>query len=373
MFHRIYTLIIKELQTLLRDPEGRRFLILPVLMQLCLFPFVTMEVKHNTLGIMNQDDGPLSVELIQRFATAKAFENVVSIKSEAELKETVEMQKALLVLRFPSDFSRALESGKSPVLQVILDGRRSTTGQIAMGYVADILQAYSLERAEALVPGATGASPLRTSLVVRHWFNPNLDFTWYILPSLVAIITTIGALIVTSLSIAREREQGTFDQLLVSPLTPGMIMLGKAIPALIISMSQASIILLAAIFVYRVPFSGNLFLMYGSMFFYMVSLVGFGLFISSICSSQQQAFLGTFSFMMPAMLLSGYSAPIDNMPQWLQTITWFNPLRHFIVISKDVFLKNIDFFTVLEHVWPLWVIAAITLTGASIIFRFRLG
>jgi ABC-2 type transport system permease protein len=372
MFHRIYTLIIKELQTLLRDPEGRRFLILPVLTQLCLFPFVSMEVKHNTLGILNQDEGALSIELIQRFAQARAFEKVISIKSEAELKDVVEQQKALLVLRFPSDFSRTLEAGNSPVLQVILDGRRSTSGQIAMGYIADILQSYSMERAQGATSGA-GPSPLLTSLVVRHWFNPNLDFTWYILPSLVAIITTIGALIVTSLSIAREREQGTFDQLLVSPLTPGMIMLGKAIPAILISMTQATIILTAAIWVYRVPFSGNLLLMYGSMFFYMVSLVGFGLFISSVCASQQQAFLGTFSFIMPAMLLSGYSAPIDNMPQWLQTITWFNPLRHFIVISKDVFLKNIDFMTVVAHVWPLMVIAAIMLTAASLIFRYRLG
>ncbi|PTY01899.1 hypothetical protein DB346_10620 [Verrucomicrobia bacterium LW23] len=372
MFHRIRTLIIKELQTLLRDPEGRRFLILPVLMQLCLFPFVTMEVRHNTLGIMNHDDGPISAELIQRFSQARAFEKVVWIKSEHELKETVEQQKALLVLRFPSDFSRTLEAGKSPSLQVVLDGRRSTTGQVAMGYIADILQDYSMERAQARGAVTAGSPPL-TSLVVRHWFNPNLDFTWYILPSLVAIITTIGALIVTSLSIAREREQGTFDQLLVSPLTPGMIMLGKAIPAIIISMSQGTVIFLAAVFVYQVPFSGSVFLLYGSMFFYMLSLVGFGLFISSICSSQQQAFLGTFSFMMPAMLLSGYSAPIDNMPQWLQTLTWFNPLRHFIVISKDVFLKNIDVYTVAMHVWPLLVITAITMSMAAFIFRYRLG
>ena len=188
-------------------------------------------------------------------------------------------------------------------------------------------------------------------------------------PSLVAIITTISTLIVTSLSVAREREQGTLDQLLVSPLTPGMVMIGKAIPALLVATFQGTIILLGGVFLYRVPFQGSLLLLYGSMFCYILALVGFGLLISSICSTQQQAFLGVFSFVMPAILLSGYVAPIDNMPVFLQYVTWANPLRHFVLIVKGIFLKDMPAAIVFQSVWPLLVIAVCTATAANFIFR----
>jgi ABC-2 type transport system permease protein len=208
---------------------------------------------------------------------------------------------------------------------------------------------------------------------VRHWFNPNLDYVRHIIPSLVAIITTISTLVVTSLSVAREREQGTLDQLLVSPLTPGMIMIGKTVPALFVAMGQATIILSAGVFVYRIPFQGSLLLLYGSMVFYILALGGFGLLISSICSTQQQAFLGVFSFMMPAVLLSGFPSPVENMPRWLLMLDWFNPLRHFIVIVKGVFLKDIGLVPLLHPLWPLLVIAVLTLSTANWMFRHRLG
>ena len=162
------------------------------------------------------------------------------------------------------------------------------------------------------------AEPRSAELVVRHWFNPNLDYAWFIVPSLVAIITTVDTLIVTSLSIAREREQGTFDQLLVSPYTPGMIMVGKAVPALLVAMVQATIILIGGVFLYHIPFQGSLALLYASLTAYILALIGFGLFISALCATQQQAVLGVFSFMMPAVLLSGFVAPIDNMPAWMR-------------------------------------------------------
>src|SRR5213075_1401562 len=152
-----------------------------------------------------------------------------------------------------------------------------------------------------------------------------------------------------------------FDQLLVSPLTPGMIMIGKTIPALLVAMVQGSIILAAGVFVYRIPFQGSLPLLYFSMIFYIVALAGIGLLISSVCSTQQQAFLGVFSFMMPAVLLSGFPSPVENMPAWLQYLDWLNPLRHFIIIVKGVFLKDLGFKALLHPLWPLVVIAFITL------------
>jgi len=367
MLHRIATLIIKELQTLLRDRQGRMLLIMPVLLQLAIFPFAsTLEVKNNTLAVLNEDAGAESIELIQRLSQARAFTRLLTLRSQAELRRAIDGQEALLALQFQADFSRNLTVGRPVALQAILDGRRSNSAQIALGYVQQILQGYLDDRLAA--SGRVSTS----KILVRHWFNPNLDYIRHIIPCLVAIITTIGAMIVSSLSVAREKEQGTFDQLLVSPLTPGIIMAGKAVPALLVAMFQATLVLSAGVFVYRIPFQGSLLLLYGSMVFYILALVGFGLFISSICSTQQQAFLGVFSFMMPAILLSGFPSPVENMPSWLQCLDWFNPLRHFIVIVKGVFIKDIGPAILWQSLWPLLVIALLTLAAADWMFRRRL-
>jgi ABC-2 type transport system permease protein len=363
MLHRIVTLIVKELQVLLTDRQSRIILIVPVVLQLLLFPkAATLEVKNNTLGVYDRDNGRESVELIQRFAKAQAFSNVLFFHGEGERTKAVNNQDVLLAVEFPEDFSRKLAAGSSPSLQVILDGRRSNSGQIALGYLQDIITDYMQQRT-----GATAANV--STMVVRNWFNPNLDYFWFIVPSLIALITNISTLVITALSVAREREQGTFDQLLVSPLTPGMIMLGKAVPAVIVSVAQGSIILLGGVFLYHVPFQGSLLLLYASMLVYIIALVGFGLAISSICATQQQAFLGIFSFIMPAVLLSGYTSPVENMPQWLQIITWINPLRHFNVIAKGVYLKDMGAAEVLSNAWPLAVIAILTLGLANWAFR----
>jgi ABC-2 type transport system permease protein len=366
--HRILSLIQKELQALLRDPQGRALLIVPVVLQLAIFPFAsTLEVKNNTLAVLNEDAGAESIELIQRFAQARAFTHVLHLKTEAELRLAIDDQQALLALRFAPDFSRAILAGRPATIQTILDGRRSNSGQIALGYVREVLQTYLRERE------AAQNRVVLSEVIARHWFNPNLDYVRHIIPSLVAIITTISTLVVTALSVAREREQGTFDQLLVSPLTPGMIMVGKTVPALIVAMFQATIIVCAGVFVYRIPFQGSALLLYGCMICYSLALSGFGLLISSACSTQQQAFLGVFSFMMPAVLLSGFPSPVENMPFWLQVIDWFNPLRHFIVIVKGVFIKGVGFEGLWPSLWPLLVIALLTLSAANWMFRRRIG
>ena len=365
MIYRIRSLVIKELQSLLRDPQSRRLLIVPVLLQLVLFPFAaTLEVKNNTLAIFNEDSGAPSIELIQRFARAEAFPDLLILHSDAEVRQTIDRQEALLVLRFPSTFSRDLAAGRPAALQAILDGRRSNSSQIAFNYAQTIVSGYVNEQI---------GIPAGSELVVRNWFNPNLDYKWFIVPSLIALITTLGSMIVTALSVAREREQGTFDQLLVSPLTPGMIMIGKAVPAIIVAFFQGTIILIAAVFVYRIPFQGSLLLFYGAALVYVLSLVGCGLFISSLCNTQQQAFLGAFGFLVPAILLSGFTAPIENMPIWMQRITWADPLSHFLVIVKGIFLKGMGFSDVWTNTWPMLVIATVTLGASVIIFNRKIA
>ena len=366
--HLLRTLIVKELLAVLRDPQSRVLLIAPVVLQLVLFPWAaTLEIRHATIAVLDRDGGAQAVEVIQRVALAEAFDHVLRLRSDAEVHDAIDRQKALLAIVIPNDFSRDVVAGRPAQIQGILDGRRSNAGQIALGYVQRVVAGYSAERAAA----SDRAAPRAEALVVRNRYNPNLDYQWFILPTLVAIITTIGALIVTALSLAREREQGTLDQLLVTPVTAWMVMAGKAGPAVLIAVAQATVILASAILLYRVPFSGSMLLFYGSILVYAFALIGFGLLISTFCASQQQAFLGVVAFVMPAILLSGYVTPISNMPQWLQTITWINPLRHFIVIVKGIYLKDLGPAGVWHSLWPLVLIAVVTLGGALVMFRRR--
>lgn len=225
MFHRLWTLIRKELQSLLREPQTRAILILPVLIQVILFPFAaTLEVTNATIAIYNEDNGKHSVELTQRFARASAFTHVLLLKSPQEIQPTIDTQKALLLVRFPANFSRNLDTFQQAPMQIILDGRNSNSAQIAANYLQQIVKEYQ----QALMDGKP--KPNNSELVVRNWYNPNLDYKWFVVPSLIAMITTIGVMIVTSLSVAREREQVRWISYWSPRSPPGKYLLVKRCP-----------------------------------------------------------------------------------------------------------------------------------------------
>ena len=361
---------MKETLAVLRDPRNRAALIVPPLLQLVLFAFTaTLEVKNITLTILNDDSGQVSSELIQRFEASNNFRNIRFVHSTAALRDLIDRQTAIAGVRFQADFSRLFYAGRSPSIEILLDGRKSNASQIVQGYITSIVDQYNSE---------TAAPPQErerkeVSIVARNWFNPNLDYIWFTVPSLVVIITLQVSVNVTSMSVAREREMGTFDQLLVSPLGPLEIMAGKTIPAFILALVEATIFVLVAVFVFRIPFRGSLPLLYLSLVVFVASVVGIGLAISSVVSTQQQALLGVFTFMVPALLMSGYTTPIENMPDWLQPFTYANPLRYMMVIVKGVFLKGMPAADVFANVWPMAIIAGITLSCATWFFRRRLS
>lgn len=358
MLIRLWWLIRKELQALMGNTQGRFLLIMPVLLQTALFPFAaTLEVTGNTLAIYDQDGGAQSRELIERLTHMPAFTTVMPVTGEAGMTDAITGQQALIGLIIPQDFSRRLARGDTAKVQLIIDGRRSNGGQVAAGYINQVIARWQSE--------GKGLP----ELTVRHLYNPNIEFSWHILPSLVAIITTIGCLIVTALSVAREREEGTFDQLLVSPLTAGWIMAGKAVPGILVAVGQGTIVALAARFLYQVPFGGSTTLLMAGMVCYGLALAGIGLFVSSLCSTQQQAFLGVFSFMVPAVILSGYVSPIENMPLLFQWLAAVDPLSHFILLLKGVFLKDLGWSAAWPLLWPLLAIAGVSLSLALAMFR----
>jgi ABC-2 type transport system permease protein len=367
-WRRLKALIIKEILAVWQDKKSRTMLILPPMMQLLIFSWAaTLDVTNVTVAYVNQDAGRWGEELMSRFKGSPVFSHVERLESPLQIADVIDRQKAVMVLSLDKLFSQKIVNGNPVSVQLILDGRKSNTAQIVQGYAARIIQSFSGEM-ERLY----GREPLDTQIVPRNWFNPNLIYTWFTVTGLVAILSTLISVAITSLSIARERETGTFEQLLVSPLTRLEILIGKSIPAVIIGMVEGTVILIAALTIFHVPFVGSPLLLYISMFVFIVSLVGLGLFISSLCQTQQQAILGVFVFLAPAVILSGYATPIDNMPPWLQKITLLNPLRYFIYIVRGLMLRGIGWELVLQNLWPMLLIAFFTLTAAEKLFRKRI-
>ncbi len=371
MWNRIKTLVKKEILVVLRDPRNRVALIAPPLLQLFLFSFTgTQDLKNIRVAILNQDYGQPASELVQRLSASPNFTHVFFVSSPGELRDLLDRQKVILGVTVPLDFSRRFVRNDSPVVQVVLDGRKSSPAQIAQGYVSTIVTQFASDESGS-EPSAANASAV--SVVPINWFNPNLEYLWFTVPSLVVLITLQVSMNVTTMSVPREREMGTFDQLLVSPLTPTEIMIGKMLPAFFLALTEASIFVVCAILIFRIPFHGSIGLLYLSLIVFVCAVVGVGLLISAICATQQQALLGTMLILFPALLMSGYTSPIENMPGWLQPLTYLNPLRYIMVIVKGIFLKDVPAAVVLQNVWPMLAIAVVTLSGATILFRRRLG
>jgi ABC-2 type transport system permease protein len=373
MWQRLKALIIKELLAILRDPRSRAVLIGPPLMQIFIFSYAaTLDITNIDIAVLNRDGGRWSTELLQRLDGAPAFRSITPISRLEEIREAIDMRRAVAVLHFDETFSRDIAAGRLASVQVILDGRRSNASQIVLGYLTSIAGDLSRDIVIAEAGPGVSAEATQPSLAVRHWFNPNLIYMWFVVPGMVGMIGMMMALVMTSQSVARERELGTFDQLMVSPLRTSEIVIGKLVAPLILGSAQAIAFVAIAVFFFEVPLRGSLVLLAIGMLFFVASGAGVGLFISSLAQTQQQAFLGTFLVMAPFTLLSGFATPVENMPEWLQAVTLGNPLRHFLVIVRGVFLKDMPVADVAANIVPLCIIALFTLTVAAILFRQRM-
>lgn len=368
MLTRLLALIRKEFLALLKDPRSRMVLIVPPMIQLLVFGYAaTFDLKDISYALYNEDRGAASRELVAAFDGAPAFHRVATLHAEGEIAPLVDKRAVLVVLHIGPRFSANLQSRGSAPVQVIVDGRNSNTAMIALNYVRAIVDGFN--RAWITAHGLP-APPAR--LETRAWFNPNLESGWFFIPGIIGMLTLVTTMLVTALTVAREREQGTFDQLLVTPLRPGEILLGKALPGFIIGMVQGTAILLIATLWFKVPLLGSLYALYAGLALFLLSGVGAGLLISSLAVTQQQGLLGAFLFMVPAVILSGFATPIANMPAVVQTITLIDPLRYFLVILRKVFLEGAGFDVLTGQLWPMAVIGLVSLSLASWLFRHRL-
>jgi ABC-2 type transport system permease protein len=368
MWRRVIALMIKEFLALLKDKRSRTVLIAPPLMQLIVFGYAaTFDLNRVPYAVYNEDPGVASREMLAHFSGSSTFHLVAELHNEDQIGPMVANKQALLVLHVSRHFTRDLLLQRPAPLQVIVDGRDSNTALILIGYVRAIITTFNREWA-----AQHGQPPPPSRLELQAWFNPNLESRWFIVPGIVGLLTLVVTLLVTALSVAREREAGTFDQLLVTPLRPVEILLGKSLPGFIVGLLEGSLIILLAVFWFQVPLRGSLPALYTGLFLFLLSAIGVGLMISSMALTQQQGLFGAFLFLVPAIILSGFATPIANMPPLVQKLTLLNPMRYFLVILRGVFLEGASMRLLWPHYWPMAVIGLLNLTLAARLFRHRL-
>lgn len=368
MWHHMLALIIKEFLALLKDKHSRFVIIIPPIVQLVVFGYAaTYELNRVPFAVYDEDNTVLSHLLVDRFAGSTTFELIEHIKRDEDIVPVINNKRALMVLHIGPRFSDNLAVDKSATLQVIVDGRNSNTALLVLNYVNNVLMDFSTEWAQV-----HQRPPPPAKLVIRAWFNSNLESTWFIVPGIIGLLTLVVSLLVTALSVAREREEGTFDQLLVTPLRPVEILIGKSVPGLIIGLVESTFTILVTIWWFDVPLRGSLAALYLGLFLFLLASIGIGLLISSLSATQQQGLLGAFLFLVPAVTLSGFATPIINMPEAVQHLTLINPLRYFLIIVRGVFLEGAGIEQLTAEYWPMAVIAIFNLSLAGWLFQRRM-
>ena len=367
MGRQVLALIQKELLAILRDARSRMVLIGPPLIQLMVFGYAaSFDLNHVPVAIYDQDASRASAELVHRFTGSPTFTVEAMLHSGRRIDRLIDSRRVKMVLVIDRRFSRNLLTGRPARVQLIVDGRNSNTALVTEGYANTILGDFS-----AAWASAHGGPAPAAVLDLRTRYNPSLASRWFIVPGIVALLTQVVTLLVVALSVAREREMGTFDQLLVTPLRQIDILLGKGIPGVLIGVLEATAIILAAVFWFHVPLRGGLAPLYAGLMLFVIAVTGVGLAISALSATQQQALLGAFLFMVPSIILSGFATPIANMPASVQWLTYVNPMRYFLIIVRGVFLQGAGFGELAPQFWPMAAIGLVTLAAAGWLFRKR--
>ena len=373
MLTRIRQLLIKEFLQILRDPRARFALIVPPIVQMLIFGYAaSFEVRHVTTAILDLDHSQESRELVSRFTSSGYFEVVTALEDRRQLADAIDRGKATLAIQILPGFAEALRKGATAPIQVILDGTDSNTALVALGYINQIGQRYSEDYFQDNVRRVAPAlAPMIPAVVLeqRPWFNSNLESRWYFVPGTIGTLMLTLVVPMTAFAIVREREIGTLEQLMVTPMSAAELIFGKTVPYLLIGLVQLAGVSLIAVFWFEVPFRGSIaVLLFGSLLF-VLSTLAVGLLISTFSKTQQQALVTSFFYIMPAVTLSGFSFPISSMPQVLQWLTIIDPLRYYLVVVRDSFLKGNGIGVLWNEMLAMAALAAIQL--AASMFRFR--
>jgi ABC-2 type transport system permease protein len=367
MFQTVRHIVRKEFIQTFRD----RRMLLPIfvapIIQLILFGFaVTTDIKHISLAVLDYNHSYESRQLASSFSQSKTFDLKLNLNSYAELEKAVQEGKAQAAIVIPRKFEADLKKGKQTSLQVILDGTDANTATIIASYISQLIARYS----ENILPEIRGQMGL--AMVIpqpRVWYNPNLESSVFMVPGVICLILLLTTLILTSMAITKEREMGTLEQLIVSPIKPFELIVGKTIPFVLIGLADITLVISAGKAIFDLPIRGSLLLLFGVALIFILTTLSFGLFISTVSRTQQQAMMSAFFFVVPAMLLSGVFSPIETMPKAAQYITYLNPLRYFSTAVRGILLKGNG----IDVLWPQILALLIFGVAASVFssLRFR--
>jgi len=367
---RIRALVRKEMRQIFRDPKTKRIVFASPIIQLLLFGYaVTTDVHNVSLFVVDHDHTAESRALVNAL-TAPGYFRVIGVSDRSgDIGRALDRGSATIGLEIPAGFTRDLAAARGAHVQVIVDGTNSNTGTVAQGYLTRIVQQFGVDYLAAHGTVIRGGVDLRA----RAWFNPDLQSKVYNVPAVIGILLMLMSLLLTALAVVRERELGTLEQLLVSPVTPGELMLGKTIPVALIALIDLVLICAVAILWFGIPLRGSVPLLLIASAVYVLASLGLGLLISTVSKTQQEAFMGMFLLFMPAVVLSGFMYPIHTMPLFFQYLTMLNPVRHFLEIVRGIFLKGDG----VAELWPqlgiLAVMAVVVLAAATRRFRQSIG
>ncbi len=367
MFERLKTMLIKEFTQILRDPKMRFVIFAVPVVQIFIFGYaVNTDVKHIATAVYDLDNSAMSRDLVARLEQSGYFDIVRRVGGAAEIRRLIDRGEVKAALQMDHGFEDALRGGRTAPLQVIVDGSDPNTARIVLSHAVKIAGRFSdAVLADRLVRsgGTTRQEPL-VDMESRAWFNENLESRDYYVPGVMAQMVLIVTMMLSSMSVVREKEIGTMEQIIVTPIRRWEFIIGKTLPFAVIGYINVAIVTLLSVFWFGIPVRGNLLLLFFATGLYLLSTLGFGLFISTVSRTQQQAMMSSFMFTFPAMLLSGFAFPIANMPLGVQYATFANPLRYYLIIIRGIFLKGVGFDILWPQMLGLLILGSVILTFA---------
>jgi len=370
MFKRTFEILRKELRQTFRDPHLRVMLVVPPLLQLLLFGYaVNLDVEHVRIAWMDRDQSVESRELLNAFEGSGRFEIAALPNSEEEVQRLMDAEKVQGVVRVLPGFARDIQRGTTTSVQILIDGTNSNTASIVTSQASAVVTEYGHK---IMVDRAGGHEPEGLVARSRVWFNPDLHSRLYFVPGVLANLVAFMTIMMTGMAIVREKEIGTMEQLMVTPIRPIELIAGKAIPFALVGLFNMVTITIAALVVFHVPFRGSIAFLVGSTMVFLITSLGLGLFVSTISQTQQQAEMATFFIMQPVFMLSGFAVPIRNMPNLIQYLTYLNPLRYYMDIVRGVFLKGSGMSVLWPQVVALMVFGMIIMGLSVLRFNKRL-
>jgi len=352
MFGRLKQMLIKEFIQVFRDKRTRFILIGPPIIQMMVFGYAAnYEIRHVPTVVLDLDHSQESRELVSRFTSSPYFDVQRQLTDSRELGDQIELGTATVGLEIDAGFAQQLRKGQTAPLQVIVDATNSNTALIASGYLTQIVlgfaEEYQRDRILRIAPKLVELMP-SVELAPRPWYNPDLKSRWFFVPGIIGSLTLVLVITLTAFAVVREREIGTLEQIMVTPIRPAEFILGKTLPFFLIGLFDVTLIAVVGSLWFQVPFRGHVWVLATGAVLFILCMLGVGLLISTVSATQQQAMVTSFFFIMPAITFSGFGFPISTMPQWMQLLSYAIPLRYFLIVVRGTYLKGVG----MDILWP---------------------